>query len=144
LGHWELNQVSNTLYWSDEIYRIFNLKPQEFKASYEGFLDMVHPEDREFVDSTYNYSLKNKTPYDIVHRLLLKDGTIKYVYEKCKTEYGENDKPIRSIGIVQDITERKQLEESLKVRACQQEIIARLGHEALLCKDLTAFYKMRK
>ena len=51
LGHWELNQVSNTLYWSDEIYRIFNLKPQEFKASYKGFLDMVHPEDKEFVDS---------------------------------------------------------------------------------------------
>ena len=139
LGHWELNQISNTLYWSDEIYRIFNLKPQEFKASYKGFLDMVHPEDKEFVDSAYNYSLKNKTPYDIVHRLLLKDGTIKYVNEKCETEYDENDNPIRSLGIIQDITERKQLEDSLKVRACQQEIIASLGHEALLCKDLTAF-----
>ena len=106
LGHWELDLVTNTLYWSDEIYRIFELDTQEFGATYEAFLDMVHPNDRELVDKSFTESVKNKTGYNIVHRLLLKDGRIKYVHEKCKTEYDKDGNPIRSLGTVQDITER--------------------------------------
>ncbi len=106
LGHWELNLVTNSLYWSDEIYRMFELKPGEFGATYEAFLNSVHPDDREFVDKAFNDAVKNKTGYDIVHRLLLRDGKIKYVHEKCKTEYDENGNPLRSLGTVQNITER--------------------------------------
>jgi len=112
LGHWELDLVTNTLYWSDEIYRIFNSDPQEFGATYEAFLDAVHPDDRKFVDKAFRDSVKNKTGYDIVHKLLLRNGTIKYVHEKCQTIYDEDGKPLRSIGTVQDITKRKQEEHS--------------------------------
>ena len=114
LGCWELDMVSNTLNWSDEIYRIFNLEPLEFGASYEAFLDMVHPEDRAFVDTAYTDSVKNKTTYDIVHRLIMKDGSVKYVNERCKTEYDENSNPLRSLGTVLDITELKRTEEELQ------------------------------
>jgi PAS domain S-box-containing protein len=114
LGHWEFDIVSNKLIWSDEIYRIFDLKPQEFGASYEAFLDAVHPDDREFVDRAYKDSLKNKTKYDIVHRLLLKDGTVKYVHERCETEYDNGGNPLRSLGTVLDITERKSASEELE------------------------------
>ncbi len=106
LGHWELDLVTGKLYWSDEIYRIFGLTPGEFGATYEAFLDAVHPDDREFVNEAYTQSVENRTGYDIVHRLLLSDGTIKYVHEKCRTEYGPDGKPLRSLGTVQDITER--------------------------------------
>ncbi|UCD88682.1 MAG: sigma 54-interacting transcriptional regulator [Desulfobacterales bacterium] len=112
LGHWELNIITNTLYWSDEIYRIFDLDPSEFGATYEAFLDVVYPDDRRLVDKAYTDSVKNKTGYDIIHRLLLKDGTIKFVHEKCQTIYDENGKPLRSIGTVQDITKQKQIEYS--------------------------------
>jgi len=112
LGHWELDLVNDTLYWSDEIYRIFGLTPGEFGATYEAFLEMVHPDDRDFVNEAYTKSLENKTGYDIVHRLLLQDGTIKYVHEKCKTEYGPDGKPQRSVGAVQDITERMRAKNS--------------------------------
>jgi len=125
LGHWEFNLVSNTLYWSDEIYRIFNLEPQEFEASYDAFLEVVHPEDREFVDKTYKDSLKNKTTYDIVHRLLLKDGSIKYVNEKCTTEYDENERPLRSLGIVQDITEHRRAEDTLQENEERYQLLVR-------------------
>ena len=108
LGHWELDLVTNTLYWSDEIYRIFDLDPQKFGATYEAFLDTVHPDDRKLVDVAYKESVKNRTGYDIVHRLLLKDGTIKFIHEKCQTIYGKDGKPLRSNGTVQDITKRKQ------------------------------------
>ncbi|MDY7030625.1 MAG: sigma 54-interacting transcriptional regulator [Thermodesulfobacteriota bacterium] len=104
IGHWELDLITDTLYWSDEIYRIFDLSPQEFGATYKAFLDTVHPDDRSFVDNAYISSLKNKTGYDIVHRLLLRDGTVKYVHEKCKTEYDKDGRPLRSLGTVQDIT----------------------------------------
>ena len=107
LGNWELDLVSNVLTWSDEIYRIFEIAPEEFGASYEAFVNAIHPEDREMVHKAYTNSVKNKVPYDIVHRLQMPDGRIKYVNEKCVTYYGEDGKPLRSIGTVHDITEMK-------------------------------------
>jgi len=112
LGHWELDIVTNILYWSDEIYRIFDLDPQKFGATYEAFLDTVHPDDKKLVDEAYKKSVKNRTGYDIVHKLLLKDSTIKFVHEKCQTIYSKDGKPLRSIGTVQDITKQKQEEHS--------------------------------
>ncbi len=110
LGYWELDLVSNRLYWSEEIYRMFDLDPKEFGATYEAFLETVHPEDRNHVDQAYQDSLKNKTGYDIVHRLLLKDGTIKHVHERCETEYDDDGDPVRSLGTVLDITGQKREE----------------------------------
>ena len=114
LGHWELDIVNNKLDWSDEIFRIFDLEPQQFEATYEALLKNIHPDDREIVNKAYKESLINKTPYDITHRLKLKDGTIKFVREKCNTQFDENDKPIRSLGTVQDITELVLKDDALK------------------------------
>ncbi len=50
IGSWELDIVSNTLTWSDEVYRMFGLEPQQFEATYEAFLDNIHPDDREMVN----------------------------------------------------------------------------------------------
>ena len=105
LGHWELNLTTGRLFWSEEIYRIFMLDPAGFDATYEAFLETVHPDDREYVNDAYQRSLKEKTGYDIVHRLLLKNGSLKYVNEKCTTQYTEDGVPLRSIGTVQDVTE---------------------------------------
>lgn len=113
-GNWELDIINNRLFWSDEIFRIFEINPEAFDASYETFLETVHPEDRETVNNTYTASLKNKTNYCIEHRLLMKDGRIKYVREQGKSFYDENGNPIRSIGTVQDITDRKKTEELLR------------------------------
>lgn len=114
IGSWELDLITNTLYWSDEVYRLFDLEPQQFRATYEAFLDNIHPDDREIVNNAYTESVKNKTSYEIAHRLLLKDGTIKFVREYCKTLYDDAGKAVRSIGTVQDITERKQSDERIK------------------------------
>jgi len=112
IGHWELDLATNTLLWSDEIYRIFDLSPDEFTATYEAFLQTVHPDDRELVNRAYTESVDNRSGYDIVHRLLLRDGTVKYVNERCKTDYDESGKPLRSLGTVQDITARIRNENS--------------------------------
>ena len=103
IGHWHLDIINNKLEWSDEIYRIFGLMPQEFGATYEAFLQMVHPDDRAEVDNVYKTSLGTKKPYSITHRLKLKNGEVKYVKEKCDTDFDEDGRPISSIGTVQEI-----------------------------------------
>ncbi len=116
IGNWELNFDENTLTWSDEVYRIFG-QSQEFLPTLEGFFQMVHPDDREQVEQTFRASIQQKKTYNISHRLLLKDGSIKYVNERCETYYGPSGNAVRSFGIVQDITEQKVIEEKLRQSA---------------------------
>jgi diguanylate cyclase (GGDEF)-like protein/PAS domain S-box-containing protein len=122
LGSWTLDLVTNQLTWSDEIFRIFEIDPTRFGASYEAFLAAIHPDDRAAVNRAYNESLKNRTPYEIEHRLLMPDGRIKYVYERCETHYDDLGHPLRSIGTVQDVTERVRIEQRL--RASEQRLRA--------------------
>ena len=112
IGSWELDLTRNHLIWSDEIYRIFEIDPENFGASYEAFLNAIHPDDRKTVNFAYINSLKTRSPYSVEHRLLLSDGRIKYVHEQCETFYA-HEQPIRSVGTVQDVTERKQTEQEL-------------------------------
>jgi len=107
LGSWELNLSSNTLTWSDQVFRIFEIDPTKFEASYEGFLNTIHPDDRNYVNQAYTDSLVNKTPYEVEHRLMMSDGRIKYVAERCESTFDESGSPLRSIGTVQDITDKK-------------------------------------
>jgi signal transduction histidine kinase len=114
MGSWELNVASGALAWSDEIYRIFELDPGVFGASYDAFLNPIHPDDRDAVNRAYTASVANHTPYSIDHRLLFPDGRIKHVRECCETHYDENGKPRHSHGTVQDITALKVSEQKLK------------------------------
>jgi PAS domain S-box-containing protein len=118
IGSWELDLTTNTLMWSDEIYRIFEMDPAAFGASYEAFLEAVHPEDRDRVNAAYAGSLATRTPYSIDHRLLLPGeagGRVRHVHEQCATFF-DGDRAIRSLGTVQDVTERKLAEEALRER----------------------------
>ena len=107
LGNWTLDLVSNELHWSEEIFRLFELDPQQFEATYEAFLAAIHPDDRDMVNAAYAKSLESRSHYQIEHRLLLADGRIKWVQERCHSDFDANGKPLRSVGTVQDITERK-------------------------------------
>lgn len=115
IGHWELDLIKNTLYWSDEVYRIFGLKPQEFGATYEAFLRYIHPEDVEMVNSIYMSSIKEKHGYYVEHRIVRENGEIGFVEERCEHEFDSSGNPIKSIGTVHDITRRKNAENELKL-----------------------------
>ena len=114
LGNWDWNIVTNELLWSDEICRIFGLTPQEFGATYEAFLNSVHPDDRQFVKKTVGEALYEYKPYSIDHRIVLPDGTERIVHEQAGITFDNDGKPIRMIGTVHDITERKRAEEALQ------------------------------
>lgn len=123
LGSWELDLVNNRLSWSDEVYRIFGLRPQEFGASYEAFLESVHPDDRAAVDAAYSGSLREgKDSYEIEHRVIRKStGEIRIVHEKCEHIRDDSGRIIRSVGMVHDITEQKEIEER-KLREIQLQV----------------------
>ena len=114
LGNWEWNIVTNELRWSDEIYRIFGLSPQEFGATYEAFLNSVHPDDREFVKKSVNNALYEKMPYSIDHRIVLPNGTERIVHEQAEVVFDNTGKAIQMKGTVQDVTERKRAEEEIR------------------------------
>ena len=74
IGSWEFDVVANRLTWSDEVYRMFGLRPQEFGATYEAFFDAVHPDDRAAVDAAYTESLREgRDGYEIEHRVVRRD-----------------------------------------------------------------------
>jgi PAS domain S-box-containing protein len=119
LGSWDLELVHNRLSWSDEVYRIFGLKPQEFGATYEAFMERVHPDDRQKVDDAYGGSLReNRDSYEVEHRVIRKDtGEVRVVHEQCEHFRDANGKIARSLGTVHDITERKRTEQALRQHA---------------------------
>lgn len=130
IGNWELDLETGQLFWSDEIFRIFEIDPRRFGASYEAFLNAIHPDDRGQVNDAYATSLETHTPYSVKHRLLMADGRIKYVMEQCESCFDSAGKPLRSSGTVQDITElekaRLAVEEASKVKS---EFLANMSHE---------------
>ncbi|MBT9558896.1 MAG: PAS domain S-box protein [Myxococcales bacterium] len=114
LGSWELDLVSGELSWSDEIFRIFEIDPAHFDASYEAFLALVHPEDRASVDKSYKDSVEGRLPYASTHRLLMPDGRMKWVEERGQNHYDDELKPLRTAGTVLDITAQVQGERRLR------------------------------
>ncbi|MCX6074320.1 MAG: diguanylate cyclase [Campylobacterales bacterium] len=113
LGNWEWDIKRNALWWSDEIYRIFGLKPQEFKATYDEFLDRVYPDDRETVQEAVTYALTHNTPYHVIHRIITVDESVRYVLEEGELQNDDFGNPLKMLGVVHDITEQIHTQEIL-------------------------------
>ncbi|MBI5511052.1 MAG: PAS domain S-box protein [Deltaproteobacteria bacterium] len=132
LGSWELDLTRDKLTWSDEVYRIFGLQPQQFGATYEAFLDAVHPDDRAAVDAAYSSSVREgRDTYEIEHRVVRKSsGEVRVVHEKCEHFRDGDGRIVRSVGMVHDITERKAAEDELRESDRRKdEFLAMLSHE---------------
>jgi PAS domain S-box-containing protein len=147
LGNWDWNIATDELHWSDEVYRIFGLRPREFGATYEAFLASVHPDDRDAVKKAVDESLADPhTHYSIDHRVIRPDGSERIVHERGEVTFDETGKPIRMIGTVHDITELKKAEveafrarrELMRIERVSRmgELTASLAHE--LNQPLTA------
>ena len=115
IGHWELDLRSGHLYWSDEVYRIFGIEPEIFEATYDAFLQRIHPDDVEMVNTAYNGSVRNRTSYHIVHRVLTVHNVLKYVEERCFHHFDKEGNVYRSIGTVHDITEQVKAQQELQL-----------------------------
>ncbi len=106
LGNWVLDIRTDSLSWTDEIYRIFGLTPQEFKANRGAFFERVHPDDAAYVWKENEAALANERPYSVEHRIIRPSGEVRHVFQKAEVTFDENGAPVRFFGTVQDITER--------------------------------------
>ncbi|MEE9340259.1 MAG: PAS domain S-box protein, partial [Thermoplasmata archaeon] len=114
VGNWTWNIKADELTWSDEIYRIFGLSPREFGATYEAFLDLVHPEDIDLVQRSVDGALNKRKPFSIDHRIVLSSGEVRFVHEEGEVIAKAKGQPVRMIGTVHDITDRKEAAERIK------------------------------
>lgn len=120
LGSWEMDLTdvedlnSNSLYWSDETYRIFGLEPRQAPVTIEFFFSCIHPDDRQGIKEIVAAAVRHSQPYDVEHRILLPGGADRMVRQRAEFAADDTGKPVQMRGIVMDVTERKQLEEQLR------------------------------
>jgi PAS domain S-box-containing protein len=110
LGNWEWNVPANELRWSDEVYSIFGLLPEPRGATYESFLERVHPADREKVELAVRESLATGKPLSLEHRVVRPDGEGRVVRQQAEIFRDDTGKATRMVGTVQDVTEQKRIE----------------------------------
>jgi len=121
IGSWRLDVHNNILKWSDEKLRIFGL-PKGIPITYQSFLDVVHPSDRELVKAAWKNALTGK-PYDIEHRIIV-DRKVKWVRELAELEFDEQGMLIHAFGTTEDITDIKSSQEALQhERAFLRQVI---------------------
>ncbi|HXL57551.1 MAG TPA: ATP-binding protein, partial [Chitinophagaceae bacterium] len=114
IGSWDWDVAANTVLWSDELYRIYGFEPGEMPVTYETFLENVHFDDREFVNSIIQKAYKDHQPFHFYYRILRNDGTEVIIYAQGEVSVDKNNNVIRMNGTGQDVTELKKKEEMLK------------------------------
>lgn len=114
IGSFTLNHNDNSITRTDEFYRIFEVTPDELPTREECFLSFVHPEDVKPLKTIFHDAVKNKNPYELKYRITTGKGNLKHIQEKGSTYYDENENPIKTIGTLQDITEKVLFENELK------------------------------
>ncbi|MBX3743844.1 MAG: PAS domain-containing protein [Verrucomicrobiae bacterium] len=132
VGSWELDIASRGLAWSDEAYRIFGLEQGGADLSYEDFLACVHPDDRACVDTAYSESVRDgRDTFELEHRIVRPgSGEERIVHEKCEHVRDAGGEIVRSVGMVQDITDRK-------LAACELETaFGRIARRDLILKSM--------
>jgi PAS domain S-box-containing protein len=114
LGSWEWDVRKDTVSWSRELYRIFNRAPEEFGATYQAYLDCVHPDDRYLVRASVEEALRTQKYPTFDHRVPCADGTVRTVQARGEVIVDESGELLKLVGTVQDITERKRVEVELQ------------------------------
>ncbi|MGH9264476.1 MAG: ATP-binding protein [Acidimicrobiales bacterium] len=138
LGSWEWDVVANRLTWSDELYRIFGLEPDELDPTYEGYLARIHPDDRSLVDGQVGSALQGKDDEGRTeYRIIRPSGEVAWLRVRREVVHDENGAPVLMRGTLHDITDAKRLEEELagardaamESSRLKSEFLATMSHE---------------
>ncbi|MFC7018633.1 MULTISPECIES: GGDEF domain-containing response regulator [Haloarcula] len=125
LGSWTWDIETGGLYWSDQIYRIAGVEPDTWDATYDAFLELVHPDDRDAVTTAVDRALAGDSAYDIEHRIVRPDGDVRTVHERAEIARDEDGDPVAMNGTVQDVTDRVSNQHDLKAF---REAVEHAGH----------------
>jgi PAS domain S-box-containing protein len=133
VGNWSFDVTANKAYWSDELYRIFGLSPQEEPApTYKRFLSRVHPCDRALVRQAFREALDGGSRSSIDYRVVRPDGEVRFVHSQYEVKYDASGRAVELIGILQDITDRKLAEGALAESEERYRYLVELSPEAVM------------
>ena len=131
IGSWKLENNTNKLFWSDEVYRIYELDKNKNKVNnLSDFIKYIHSEDLDMVTKAFNNHIQLKEPYHIVHRIITKNNKIKWVEERCESSFHQDGNVLISNGTIQDITEKTLKDLELKQKdkmMLHQSRLAQMG-----------------
>ena len=146
LGSWEWDITTDTMSWSDEVYRLHGVNPDEFHISYANVLELVHPDDRAAVMATVERAHRDGGSYVCHHRVVRPDGEIRWWESRGTALTDSRGKALKLFGTVQDVTEQRVAADALtrsraqlrkfagRLRAAREEertLIAREIHDDL-------------
>jgi PAS domain S-box-containing protein len=146
IGSWEWDILTDRIVWSERIEPMFGLTPGQFAGTYDAFLQRVHPEDRQFVIDAVNAAVEQRKDYQIEHRIVWPDGTVRWISETGDVIRDAAGKAIRMVGLVRDITERKKAQIELQKlnEQLEQRVIERTTELTEANKQLREEMRQRK
>jgi len=115
LGHWVENHQTGDHSWSEDLYQILEISKKNIAASFDTLLSFVHVDDKKTLNNTYKKALKEKSGFEINHKLVLENGSIKTVNQKCFTNYDIDGNAIQSIGIIHDNSDSESTKKDLQI-----------------------------
>lgn len=123
IGHWRIDLTRDSLTWSQEMYRIHGVDPQTFEPSVERAVEAYHPEDRGLVSDHIRDAILLRKEFEFEHRVVRPDGSVRTVLSRGRCEISDDGRPLAVFGVLQDVTERKRLQE----RVTHSERMATVG-----------------
>ena len=114
LGSWRWDVVENTVSWSEQLQKIYGLRPGEFKGTLQEFIGFIHPDDRAQVRTAIAAALQSGKDFSHEERIIRPDGGIRYLHSVGEVIRDESGAAVRMLGICQDVTERKRAERALQ------------------------------
>ncbi|MDO9260916.1 MAG: PAS domain-containing protein, partial [Flavobacteriaceae bacterium] len=141
IGNWYIDYHQNKVVRSQEIYNILETTEQELKPSLDAFKQLIAHDDLENYQRIFDESIQKQQSYEFLFRIVSPKGNYKYVIEKGQTFFDEKNEPIRTVGSLQDITEKKLAELKFQESQLQYQVLFNNAPIALFEEDFTEVIK---
>lgn len=117
IGTWDWNVETQEFTWNENHFRLLGLEPQKSSNNYQLWRSIIHPDDLQRVEQTLSNALLEHTDYEAEYRIFYPDGTVHWLVGKGRGVYNETGKPLKMLGIIFDVSDRKQVEQALELQA---------------------------
>ena len=131
IGSWNYDIQKDQLFWSNEIFRILGFEINEIDPEYNDFVKCLHPDDRDEIEEKVSYAIQNKKDYYAEHRIIRKDGAVRFIIAQGEVTLDQSGAPLSIDGTMHDVTDKKLTEietEKLQTRLIEAQRIGELGH----------------